>query len=114
MTEQKFSEPPRVPRLFAAQGSTLAEHRARFGELPSVGTDLIPMLTEAGLSGRGGAGFPSGRKMATITGSKPVVVGNGAEGEPLSRKDAELLNRAPHLVLDGLDAAAAAIKADKV
>ena len=114
MTEQKFAVPPRVPRLFAAQGSTLAEHRACFGELPSVGTDLIPMLTEAGLSGRGGAGFPSGRKMATITGSKPVVVGNGAEGEPLSRKDAELLNRAPHLVLDGLDAAAAAIKADKV
>jgi len=102
-----------MPRLFAAAGSTLAEHHARFGELPSLGTDLIPMITDAGLSGRGGAGFPSGRKMASVTGSKPVVVGNGSEGEPLSRKDAQLLTRAPHLVLDGLDAAAAAVGADK-
>jgi len=102
-----------MPRLFAAAGSTLADHRARFGELPSRGTDLIPMLTDAGLSGRGGAGFPSGRKMAAVTGPKPVVVGNGSEGEPLSRKDAQLLTRAPHLVLDGLDAAAAAVGADK-
>ena len=72
------------------------------------------MLEQSGLSGRGGAGFPTGRKLATVTGRKPVVVGNGAEGEPLSRKDAQLLTRAPHLVLDGLDAAAAAIGADKV
>jgi NADH:ubiquinone oxidoreductase subunit F (NADH-binding) len=114
MTTQTIPEPPKVPRLFAAQGSTLAEHRARFGELPSVGADLIPMLSEAGLSGRGGAGFPSGRKMASVTGRRPVVVGNGSEGEPLSRKDAQLLTRAPHLVLDGLDAAAAATGADKV
>ena len=114
MTTQIILEPPKMPRLFAAQGSTLAEHRDRFGELPSVGADLIPMLSDAGLSGRGGAGFPSGRKMATVTGSKPIVVGNGSEGEPLSRKDAQLLTRAPHLVLDGLDAAAAATGADKV
>jgi len=114
MATQTIPEPPKMPRLFAAQGSTLAEHRARFGELPSVGADLIPMLSEAGLSGRGGAGFPSGRKMASVTGRRPVVVGNGSEGEPLSRKDAQLLTRAPHLVLDGLDAAAAATGADKV
>ena len=114
MTTQIQPAPPKMPRLFAAQGSTLAEHHARFGELPSLGADLIPMLTEAGLSGRGGAGFPSGRKMASVTGSKPVVVGNGSEGEPLSRKDAQLLIRAPHLVLDGLDAAALAVGADKV
>lgn len=43
-----------------------------------------------------------------------MVVGNGAEGEPLSRKDAQLPTRAPHLVLDGLQTAAAAVGADKV
>ncbi|MGY4712844.1 NADH-ubiquinone oxidoreductase-F iron-sulfur binding region domain-containing protein [Mycolicibacterium sp. CBM1] len=106
---------PNVTRLLAARGPALAEHRQQLGPLPDVtGPQLVSALTEAGLSGRGGAGFPTGRKMAAVTGAKPVVVGNGAEGEPLSRKDALLLNRAPHLVLDGLDIAATAIEADAV
>lgn len=105
---------PSPPRLLATQGSSFAEHEQRFGLLPTLGsTQLISLLDEAALSGRGGAGFPTGRKIAAVTGAKPVVVGNGAEGEPLSRKDALLLTRAPHLVLDGLDVAATAIGADK-
>ncbi len=109
-----MSTPPAVPRLFAAQGPTLAAHLDRFGGLPATGPEVITALDQAGLRGRGGAGFPTGRKMAAITGRKPVVVANGSEGEPLSRKDFQLLTRAPHLVLDGLDAAANAIDADKV
>ncbi len=106
---------PALPRLFAADGPGLAEHQRRYGPLPEVaGPELISLLEQAGLSGRGGAGFPTARKFAAITGPKPVVIGNGAEGEPLSRKDAVLLTRAPHLVLDGLDAAADAVNADKV
>lgn len=109
-----FAQPPTQPRLFAAQGPGLAAHHNAYGELPATGPELIAMTEQAGLSGRGGGGFPTGRKLAAVTGRRPVVVGNGAEGEPLSRKDAQLLSRAPHLVLDGLDAAAAAIGADKV
>ena len=106
--------PPTMPRLFAA-GPGLADNRARFGELPEiVGPELISELEAAGLSGRGGAGFPTPRKLAAIHGTKPVVIGNGAEGEPLSHKDATLLSRAPHLVLDGLQAAADAVNAHKV
>lgn len=103
-----------VRRLLAVPGPSLAEHRARFSDLPTPAGGLIDLVDAAGLSGRGGAGFPTGRKMAAVTGAKPVVIGNGAEGEPLSRKDATLLTHAPHLVLDGLSAAAAAVGADRV
>ena len=109
-----MSTPPAGPRLFAAQDPTLASHLDTFGGLPATGPNLITALDAAGLRGRGGAGFPTARKVAAISGRKPIVVGNGSEGEPLSRKDFELLTRAPHLVLDGLDAAAGAIHADKV
>ncbi|HTI78128.1 MAG TPA: NADH-ubiquinone oxidoreductase-F iron-sulfur binding region domain-containing protein [Mycobacterium sp.] len=104
-----------MPRLLAAQRPTLTEHRLQYGDFPKVAApELISLLNTAGLCGRGGAGFPTGRKIAAVTGHKPVVVGNGAEGEPLSRKDAVLLSTAPHLVLDGLDLAADAVDADKV
>lgn len=102
-------------RLFAADGPGLAEHLRRFGALPeSADANLLNRLDRSGLTGRGGAGFPTGRKLASITGRKAVVIGNGAEGEPLSHKDAQLLSRAPHLVLDGLKVAAAAVSADMV
>jgi NADH:ubiquinone oxidoreductase subunit F (NADH-binding) len=109
------ADPPVASRLFAAEGPGLREHLQRFGSLtlPS-GEALIRAVDAASLRGRGGAGFPTGRKMASVTGRKPVVIGNGAEGEPLSRKEATLLARAPHLVLDGLHLAAAAVGADKV
>lgn len=110
-----MTKPPQLPRLLAAPGPGLADHQLQFGPLPEVvGPELVESLERAGLTGRGGAGFPSARKVAAVSGLKSVVVGNGAEGEPLSRKDAALLNRAPHLVLDGLAAAAAAVEADQV
>lgn len=104
---------PRQPsRLLTAGEPALAEHQRQFGVLPELtGSELISTLTRAGLRGRGGAGFPAGRKMASVTGARAVVVANGAEGEPLSRKDAVLLARAPHLVLDGLELAARAVNA---
>jgi NADH:ubiquinone oxidoreductase subunit F (NADH-binding) len=109
------AETPTNHRLFAGQGPGLAEHQAQFGALPdSAGANLVAVLGKSGLTGRGGAGFPTGRKIASVSGRKPVVIGNGAEGEPLSYKDAALLSRAPHLVLDGLNVAAAAVAADKV
>ncbi|MEI7913748.1 MAG: NADH-ubiquinone oxidoreductase-F iron-sulfur binding region domain-containing protein [Mycobacteriaceae bacterium] len=107
-----MNAPPSIPRLFAAQGPSLDAHLDAFGELPCRDAELIAAVEESGLSGRGGAGFPTARKMAAVTGRKPVVIANGAEGEPLSRKDLTLLTRAPHLVLDGMAASMAAINAD--
>ncbi|GAB2538510.1 NADH-ubiquinone oxidoreductase-F iron-sulfur binding region domain-containing protein [Nocardia heshunensis] len=104
--------PRAVSRLLAATAPELASHEATHGRLPSTATHagLIEAVAAAGLRGRGGAGFPVARKLAAVAaGRRPVVVANGAEGEPDSHKDAVLLSRAPHLVLDGLVAAAMAV-----
>ena len=100
-------------RLLAADGPDLPCHAARFGPPPRPDRphELIGQLVEAGLRGRGGAGFPTGSKMGAVTGRRPVVIANGAEGEPASSKDTVLLEHAPHLVLDGLALAAAAVGA---
>lgn len=94
----------RSPLLLAGVGRlpTLAEHLRLHGPLPQV-ADLKQLLLDAELRGRGGAGFPTARKLTAAASGRgrPVVVANGAEGEPLGKKDRALLRVAPHLVLDG-------------
>lgn len=113
-----------LPRLLAgsppaAGPETLADHRRRLGSLPRV-TDcgtFIRTLSDSGLLGRGGAGFPVARKWTTLAerpGGRAFVLANGAEGEPLSAKDRTLMAARPHLVLDGAQLAAAAIGAEEV
>lgn len=103
--------PTDTRRLFAAAGPSWAEHRATFGGLPAY-VDLPDLVERAGLRGRGGAGFPSARKLRGVAErGNGVVVGNAAEGEPASDKDRVLLLAAPHLVLDGLVLTARAVGA---
>jgi len=76
------------------------------GPLPRLSVEeLTTVVAEAGLTGRGGAGFPTARKLHALkaSGRAPVVVGNAMEGEHLSHKDAYLLHSAPRLLIDGLD-----------
>ena len=74
---------------------------------------LITLAEQAGLTGRGGAGFPTATKMHAVTRGRrrPVVVGNAMEGEPLSQKDAVLVTRVPHLVVEGLAIVGRALRA---
>jgi NADH:ubiquinone oxidoreductase subunit F (NADH-binding) len=99
--------------------ASLRDHLDVYGPLPRrPGRPgfLADAVTESGLTGRGGAGFPTGTKMhAVAEGRRPaVVVANGVEGEPASAKDHALLARSPHLVLDGAVLAAEAVRADVV
>jgi NADH:ubiquinone oxidoreductase subunit F (NADH-binding) len=109
-----------LPRLLSAAGQPmdLAAHLQAHGRTPYRGGPgmLIHTIESAGLTGRGGAAFPTHTKLAAVAGQKgaPVVVGNGAEGEPASDKDKTLLWSCPHLVLDGLQLAAEAVGAKRV
>ena len=70
-------------------------------ELGQIGT--IDEITRAGLRGRGGAGFPTGRKWASVrnngSGTR-FVVANAAEGEPATFKDRLLIRRDPFRLIE--------------
>ena len=116
-----------LPRLIASPTATgLRDHLDRFGPLVLPHAHdagrLVDAVHRAGLRGRGGAGFPTGTKLEAVRRSAsggtrtrrlPIVVANGTEGEPASIKDTILLTLAPHLVLDGIVAAARAVGAQE-
>ena len=66
--------------------------------------ELITMIRDAGLRGRGGAGFPTGVKWGFLPkDDRPrYLICNGDESEPGTFKDRVLLEDYPHLVLEGL------------
>ena len=115
-----------LPRLIPPGGPlSLAGHADRYGPAPQRDSgELIAEVERAGLTGRGGACFPAGRKLRSVAQAGrsagrlgrqagAVVIANGAESEPASAKDRMLLARAPHLVLDGIALAADAVGATR-
>lgn len=102
----------------AAGAEPLADHLERLGPLPELdgaAGELRSLVAQGGLTGRGGAGFPTAHKLRAVAGRPgwPLVVVNGSESEPASRKDRALLTLRPHLVLDGAVVAAASVGADE-
>ena len=72
------------------------------------------LVSQSGLRGLGGAGFPSGKKWGFVRaaeGPRYLAV-NGDEGEPGTFKDRYYLERTPHLFLEGMLIAAWAVEAD--
>ena len=77
---------------------------------------VIALLSDGGLRGLGGAGFPTGRKWGLVRqapGPRLMAV-NGDEGEPGTFKDRYYLERRPHRFLEGMLIAAWAVEAQQV
>jgi NADH-quinone oxidoreductase subunit F len=106
-----------------AQGHEgLKEYRARGGyealakAIRTPPEDVVKVVSDAGLRGRGGAGFPTGKKWQftrEAPGEPRYLILNGGEDEPGSKKDRVLLENLPHLVIEGTALAAYAIGATK-
>lgn len=88
--------------------------RKAVGEM--AGDAIVELIKEAGLQGRGGAGFTTGLKwsfMPKDTTQPKYLVCNADESEPGSFKDRMILERAPHLLVEGILIAAKATGAAK-
>ena len=78
--------------------------------------DLVAMVKEAGLRGRGGAGFPTGVKWSFMpkgTGKPTYLVVNADESEPGTFKDRELMERDPFQLLEGIAIACHALESER-
>jgi NADH:ubiquinone oxidoreductase subunit F (NADH-binding)/NADH:ubiquinone oxidoreductase subunit E len=78
--------------------------------------DLIKAVSDAGLRGLGGAGFPTGRKW-TLVRAEPaprLMAVNGDEGEPGTFKDRWYLERDPHRFIEGMLLAAFVVEAPEI
>ena len=78
--------------------------------------DLIKIVSDAGLRGLGGAGFPTGRKWSLVRGEPGprLMAVNGDEGEPGTFKDRFYLEKDPHRFLEGMLLAAWVVEAEAV
>lgn len=78
--------------------------------------EVINEVTESGLRGRGGAGFPTGKKWLftkKAEGDQKYVVCNADEGDPGAFMDRSILEGDPHSVLEAMEIAGYSIGADK-
>jgi len=112
ITDLEALGPAETLEAYRARGGYQALRRA----LTMSGPEIVAEVGAAGLTGRGGAGFPAATKWeAAARGPAPrYLVVNGAEGEPGSYKDRHLMARAPHQVLEGVLIAARALDVAEV
>ena len=96
---------------YIAEGGYQAVAKALFDMTEE---EIINEITEAQLRGRGGGGFPTGRKWAQVlrqTEPEKYVVCNGDEGDPGAFMDRSMMEGDPHKVIEGMLIAGIATKA---
>ncbi len=105
-------EPERIESYIAADGY-LALGNVLQDMTPA---EVVEEITKSGLRGRGGAGFPTGIKWATVAkaaGEHKFVVCNADEGDPGAFMNRSVLESDPHSVLEGMAIAGYAVGANQ-
>ncbi|MBG1242812.1 NuoF family protein [Nostoc sp. NZL] len=112
-------DPERIQSYIAAKGYQALYHVLREMN-PS---EVVDAITRSGLRGRGGAGYPTGLKWATVAKAKgdaygersdrKFVICNADEGDPGAFMDRSVLESDPHRVLEGMAIAAYAVGANQ-
>lgn len=104
---------PEDIRDYIARDGYRAAAEALFGMTPEA---VVAEVTQSGLRGRGGGGFPTGRKWAltqSVQSPKKYVVCNADEGDPGAFMDESIMEGNPHALLEGMLIAGYAIGADE-
>ena len=97
---------------YIAEGGYQALHKALYEMTPS---EVVDQISKSGLRGRGGGGYPTGLKWATVAkmpGDQKYVICNGDEGDPGAFMDRSVLESDPHRILEGMAIAGYAIGAN--
>ena len=105
-------EPASISEYIARRGYEAAE-KAWTAMAPE---EVCKVMADSGLRGRGGGGFPTGRKWRLTLASKndvKYVICNGDEGDPGAFMDRSVMEGNPHSVLEGMMVAARAVEASE-
>ena len=105
-------DPDRIEAYIAADGYRAVRDVLR----EMTPQDVVTAITKSGLRGRGGAGYPTGLKWATVAktnATKKYVICNADEGDPGAFMDRSVLESDPHSVIEGMIIAAYAVGADQ-
>jgi bidirectional [NiFe] hydrogenase diaphorase subunit len=105
-------EPERIESYIEAGGYRALHHALR----EMTPAEVVEEVSRSGLRGRGGAGYPTGLKWATIAkqpATRKFVVCNADEGDPGAFMDRSVLESDPHRVLEGMAIAAYAVGANQ-
>jgi bidirectional [NiFe] hydrogenase diaphorase subunit len=107
-----YINPERIESYIAAGG-----YRALHDVLREMAPkEVVETVIKSGLRGRGGAGYPTGLKWATVAKTvhqQKYVICNADEGDPGAFMDRSVLESDPHSVLEGMAVAAYAVEANQ-
>jgi bidirectional [NiFe] hydrogenase diaphorase subunit len=112
LSNSGYVDPERIESYIAAEGYE-ALHDVLREMTPK---EVVDTMIKSGLRGRGGAGYPTGLKWATVAktpNAQKYVICNADEGDPGAFMDRSVLESDPHSVLEGMAIAAYAVGANQ-